>query len=235
MMRTIQLAGAIATIGLLVAGCGDGDIVDGDGMGGTAGDTATGGNKATGGNGSGGDMQSAMPRGANNPPTLGMQIDRVGRPAITTALVGTFMTDETERNALKDSYNRAMPAQWTTFKSAIESSLAVLDGLDENCGNQLVADQTEDRYAFLAGVLADDQLYVLSNTGECGVYLGLEAEIVGALAAGGGKCGGRMLPDDVIERSYSVLAAGVLSGVDDTVVDNDKPFMAAFPFLAEPF
>ena len=113
--------------------------------------------------------------------------------------------------------------------------MAILDSLDEVCGNQLIADaDPTERYGALADVLIDDQLYVNSDSGTCGVYLGLEAEVVGAVAAGVGGCGGRTPDDDVIERSYSVLAAGILAGVDDTITANDKTNPSVFPYLADP-
>jgi len=174
-----------------------------------------------------------MPRGADNPPTLGDRIDRMGRAAITSALVGTF--GETDGD-LKDAYNAADPSTWSEYAADIEFSLGILDALDATCGNQLLAGEeaVDGRYDTLAGILADDQLYVNSASGTCGVYLGLEAEIVGAVEAGVGGCGGRTLPDDVIDRSYSVLAAGLLTGVDDTITANDREFLEDFPYLAAP-
>jgi hypothetical protein len=178
---------------------------------------------------------TATPRGEGNPPSLGQQVDRVGRAAISTALIATFEADDSAKGQLKDDYNAAGPSDWASFADEMEKNLAILDSLDAECGNQLVADQDPtNRYAFLAAVLADDQLYVLSTTGECGVYLGLEAEIVGAVPAGEGKCGGRMPSEDVIDRSYSVLAAGVLTGVDDTIVADDGAQTSSFPFLGPP-
>jgi hypothetical protein len=113
----------------------------------------------------------------------------------------------------------------------------VLDGLDAECGNQLLADPdaAKPRYRPLATRLLDDQLYVESErVGARSVYLGLEAELVlGGRVSGGG--GGRAPGDDVIERSYSVLAAGALSGVDDGVPRDDATHdQDVFPFLAEP-
>jgi len=160
----------------------------------------------------------------------------MGRAAISTALIETFNGDSTVKGASKDDYNAAGQSQWASFAPQMEGSLAILDALDATCGNQLLADDTnaDGRYAALAGILADDQLYVNSDSGECGVYLGLEAEVVGAVGAGEGKCGGRTLEDDVIERSYSVLAAGVLAGVDDTITADDCTHSATFPFLCSP-
>lgn len=172
------------------------------------------------------------------------QIDRVGRPAISTALVETFNSDEAVRDVSKDSYNAGSPDAAEAFNATVRGNLAILDSLG-GCGTQLLvsADETPERYDALAAVLLDDQLYVDSRETTC-LYLGVEGlfvesqtgeaidDAVGLLPA---NCGGRTLTDDVIERSYSVLAAGLLVGVDDTITsdgaahDNDT-----FPFLAPP-
>ncbi|MFT6627128.1 MAG: hypothetical protein ACJA1R_000383 [Flavobacteriales bacterium] len=181
--------------------------------------------------------EDPQPRGADNPPALDTaQIDRAGRAAISTALIGTFESDDDAKGTLKDSYNAAGAADFGSFAASIAPNLAILDSLDANCGNQLLAGETADagRYDALAGILADDQLYVNTGSGDCGVYLGLEAEIVGAIEEGAGGCGGRTLGDDVIDRSYSVLAAGILTGVDDTITANDVVNSEAFPYLAAP-
>lgn len=187
------------------------------------------------------DMAAPKPRGKDDPPTLGTQIDRVGRPAISSALIKTFEGDETKRNAAKDAYNAASPANQPSYVPDIKAGLAILDALDQNCGNQLAADLTAGkRYEFLATVLANDQLWVNAASGSCGgsdggTYLGVEAEALSVLSAGQGGCGGRTPKEDVIERTYSVLAAGVLSGIDDTVEGDGKPHdKDVFPFLAAP-
>lgn len=172
-------------------------------------------------------------------PTLGTQIDGNGRPAINTALVATFNGDSVSKGASKDAYNAAGPAEWPDFKEQFKASLGILDSLDTICGNQLLADDEDPngRYDALAGVLVDDRLYVNSDSGTCGVYLGVEAEAIEAVGAGEGGCGGRSLDDDVIERSYSILATGALGGemgVDDTITANDVANSTTFPFLAAP-
>lgn len=239
MKNTLSIAGIFVVATALVAGCGDDDPVDPTGSGGSGASTSSSSSSSSsaggmGGTGGTGGM-AAMPRGEDNPPTPGAQIDRTGRPAISTALIEAFNPDSTAAGMVKDAYNQAAPAQWGEFADEIEFSLAVLDGLDENCGNQLVADgDPNDRYSFLAGVLADDQLYVLTTTGTCGTYLGLEGEITGALTAGMGGCGGRTPADDIIERSYSVLALGALAGFDDTITADDGAQTTTFPFLGPP-
>lgn len=225
LIQTLLCFGLALTVG--VTGC-DSSSGDGDTGGGTTDDGTT-------GDGSTDDATAPQPLGRDARPALGNQIDRAGRAAINTALNETFNGDTTVKEAAKDAYNAAGPTDWGSYAAPFAASLAILDSLDATCGNQLIADDAnaDGRYAALAGILADDQLYVHTDVGECGTYLGLEAEIVGALGAGEGGCGGRMLGDDVIERSYSVLAAGILAGVDDGVTADDGAHSAEFPFLAE--
>jgi hypothetical protein len=182
-----------------------------------------------------GNLEGALGK-ANRPKTpLSARIDRAGRPAISAALISPF--NPADRTADLDRYNRSGNAN-PTFIPIIEQSLAILDGLDQNCGNQLLAGTNPDqgKYEPLARVLVDDQLYVQSDRpGTPSAYLGVEAEVVGAVPEGGGAGGGRAPAEDVIERSYSVLVAGRLSGIDDNVPsDADDTDIDVFPFLAEP-
>ena len=173
-------------------------------------------------------------RGAGNPPTLGKRIDRAGRPAITAALVSAFEADPDKKRLDVAAYNAAGLSN-PAFTASIKTSLGILDGLDGTCGNQLLADMTgPDRYGPLAKVLLDDQLY-LNSDNHGSVYLGVEAEAVKLAKPGGGAGGGREPGDDVIARSYSVLAAGAFSGIDDGVPNDDTtPTPDIFPFLAAP-
>ena len=207
--------------------------------------------------GSGGDdmfVPGPMPRGMANPPALGAQIDRAGRPGVTTALVGTFTeTDDTTRNTLKDDYNAdGDPSGWVAaYSGTIRSQLAVLDGLDGTCGNSLAFDANplddgSSAYDFLAAVLANDFLWVDSSRTACaGAYLGVELETLGLVGATEGGCGGRMPAQDVIDATYSVLAGGLplLSAgpgggpaVTDGVpfADEDGTLSDSFPFLGAP-
>jgi hypothetical protein len=160
------------------------------------------------------------------------RIDRAGRPAITAALISTF--NPADRDADLARYNTGGNAN-PDFIPIIAGSLGILDGLDRQCGNQLLAETTAapGRYNQLATVLVDDQVYVQSERSNASsIYLGVEAE---ALNLGNGAGGGRTPGDDVIERSYSVLAAGVLGGIDDGVPDDDAQHnIDAFPFIAAP-
>lgn len=172
-------------------------------------------------------------------PAVGLQIERMGRPAINTALIGPFLDPGGggARGALQDTYNADQhPENWVgNFAAEIASNLAIYDGLDTNCGNQLLAGAAAEagRYDTLAAVLADDQLYVNTASGVCQMYLAVEANAVGIPNS---DCGGRTPLYDTIDVSYSVLAAGVLSGIGDGIaMDSDGTASASeFPFFDEP-
>jgi hypothetical protein len=216
MKASILFLAATLACTALAAGCGD----DETNTSGTAGGGATGG---------GGGI--VVP----NVPTLGSQIERMGRPAINTATNNTFNGDSTAKGAAKDTWNEADRPGWNGFATDVATSLAILDSLDTNCGNQFLAGAmpVAGRYGALAGVLADDRLWVNLAGDTCTTYLAVEANFTGALD--NNDCGGRRLADDTIETSYSLLAAGALSGVDDTIAaDPLKTAAEGFPYLAAP-
>ena len=174
--------------------------------------------------------------GTPRAPLIGEQIERMGRAAINTALSSPFASEE-ERGDAEDAYNAAAnPIQWTSmFTDGFAANLAIFDGLDRNCGNQLLAgdEAVPGRYDALASVLADDQLYVNTEFGTCQTYLAVEANALGIV---NDDCGGRTPLYDTIDVSYSVLAAGALSGVGDGIpLDADsEPSITELPFYAEP-
>lgn len=220
-MKRVNIILSIALFGALAAACGDDgpNVVPPDGP----------------------------PVDPNVMPALNAtQIDRMGRPAIATALQETFNADQAARYAAKDAYNaNASPADWVEayagappaaagdYATGFFGSLAILDALDTVCGNQVAASPNPPRYTPLAGVLADDRLYVNSNYSACTIsYLAVEANALGIVP--NEDCGGRTLGVDIADRSYSLLAAGELTGVSDGVAANDKEFLADFPYLADP-
>ena len=183
--------------------------------------------------------------GAHTPPAPAVgadQIDRMGRAGVNTALTNPFFdpsmgNQQQMHEAAQDEYNGATnPAQWAgMFSAEIAGNLAVLDGLDRVCGNQLLAGSSAaaGRYDALANVLADDQLYLNTASGTCQQYLAVEANAVGISNT---DCGGRTPLEDTIDTTYSLLAAGALSGVTDGIdADADgTASLTAFPFLAQP-
>jgi hypothetical protein len=219
--KSTILAVVIGAPALMFAACSSTTTPNNDG-----GHAGTGGSAANGGSGG-----SAVP-------ALGAQIDRLGRPAINTAITDPFDADATAHGTKQDTYNAATPATGSTFEAQFEANLATLDGLDQTCGNQFAADTTKTdatRYKKLADVLVDDQLYVDTSSGTCTTYLGVEANATNIIA--NADCGGRTLSEDVVDESYSLLAAGALMGVTDGVSADDKASAetpTTFPFLAPP-
>lgn len=229
---TFFLAVSLAVTAAAIQGCGD----DTDpppattqGSGGSGGVGAAGGAGGTGGN-------NVVP-----PPAIGAQIDRFGRPAINTALNKTFSPDPAVKDAAKDTWNKdANAATWSaTFGGEVAGNLAILDSLDTICGNQPLAAPepiTPTRYAGLAGALADDRLWVNTAGAACGQYLAVEAAAALGVVAAEGDCGGRALDYDVIDVSYSVLAAGNLEEAISDGVEGDPAEIGGevFPYLADP-
>lgn len=230
---TIFLAVSLAVTVAAIQGCGD----DTD-------PAPTSASTTQGSGGSGGGVGGAGGTGGNDvvpPPAIGAQIDRFGRPAINTALNKSFEVDMTIKDTAKDAWNKdASAATWaTTFGAEVAKNLAILDSLDTICGNQPLAAPepiTPTRYAGLAGALADDRLWVNTAGAACGQYLAVEAAAALGVVAAEGDCGGRTLAYDVIDVSYSVLAAGNLT---EAISDGVEGLPAeiggeVFPYLADP-
>ena len=179
-----------------------------------------------------------------NPPgiNLNAQIDRMGRAGVNTAATAPFFRETIEEEKqdhddVSDAYNSASdPSEWTSlFGNRIAGNIAILDSLDTVCGNQLLAGDAavSGRYSALAGVLADDQLYVNTASGACQQYLAVEGNAVGITNS---DCGGRTPLEDSIDVTYSVLAIGALTGVGDGIpVDADgTASLTTFPYLDTP-
>ena len=171
------------------------------------------------------------------PPALGTLIDRMGRPAINTALNNTFYLAETDAGpqtclaasdggglcAAKDTYNQdGTPADWNAnWGKPFFLSLAVLDAIDNVCGNQAGYNATlggtqYPAYTALAGVLAQDALWVNTGSTTCNVYLGVELNTLGITNT---DCGGRTLTENTIDVTYN-LAAGT-----ETIGDAGAPVL----------
>jgi hypothetical protein len=201
------------------------------------------------------------------PPALGAQLDRMGRPLIGTALIGAFAPAQ-DRAAIRDAYNRAPdPAAWATtvvstgvtIEAEMEANLAVFDAFDiglnvagAGCGNALRYALPPNppgpmsSYRVAADMFADDELYVDTSITSCPIYLALEFEFAtaGPNAEPHITCGGRMPSHDVVDMTYSMLAAG-RSGFDvpsksyapaihDGVTAHADLKEVVFPFLGPP-
>jgi hypothetical protein len=177
------------------------------------------------------------------PPPLGaVQIDRMGRAGVNTALTNPFFresvaSEESQHEMIVDAYNAAHdPSQWVAmFSSLIAPNLAILDGLDGVCGNQVLAGPAPvaGRYTALANILADDQLYVNTASGTCNQYLAVEASAIGIANT---DCGGRTPLENTIDITYSLVAVGALTGVTNGITSDadGTASLTVFPFLDRP-
>lgn len=162
--------------------------------------------------------------------TGGQRIDRAARPLTGNALLAPLAPDEVS-DKLKEQYNRATPATSAPFVAEIEKSLALYDGYDGICGNQLAANNSAapaGRYHQLALMLADDRLWVNAAASTCtrlfAVEMGLDAD-----------CGGRSPNYDAANAFRSLLANGTTTGIDDGLhEDAHPPSSSVFPFLSAP-
>ncbi|HMG55606.1 MAG TPA: DUF4331 family protein [Kofleriaceae bacterium] len=196
------------------------------------------------------------------PPVLGAQIDRMGRPAITTMLIGAFAPPGAARTAARNAYNQATdPTAWksttistnTTIELEIQDNLAVFDAFDRGvmqiadngCGNTMRYGTPAGpmSYMIAADLFADDELHVDTTRPSCAVYLALEIDYASSGQSPHISCGGRMPTHDVIDVTYSVLAGGIkaLDAINDFAPRLHDGVAAhadvkdnTFPFLGTP-
>jgi hypothetical protein len=152
-------------------------------------------------------------------------------------MLAPLAPDEVSDN-LKERYNRTTPSTSAEFVPEIEKTLGLYDGFDGKCGNQLLADRSVEsplRYKAMADLLADDRLWVNSESTLCLQFFAVEL----ASLAGKGEltidCGGRTPNYDAVDVYRSLLATGTIKGVDDGVARDEREHSASeFPFLASP-
>lgn len=197
------------------------------------------------------------------PPALGAQLDRMGRPLIGTALIGVFAAAQ-DQAAMRDAYNRAPdPSAWATamistgvtIETEMENNLAVFDAFDiglgvasAGCGNAVRygSPPSTSSYRVAADLFADDELYLDTAFGSCPIYMALEMQYAtpGAGTKAHTTCGGRTPSHDVVDLTYSMLAAGK-NGVDPSTSDGAPTIHdgvaahtdikeSVFPFLGPP-
>jgi hypothetical protein len=181
------------------------------------------------------------PDAAANPPAppLGAQIDRMGRPAINTALNHVFDLDAAATGSAKDAYNAdSAQGTWpTTYVGEFAKNLGIFDALDmgyacnagscagsasfQGCGNQVLYNGSPGgggsagptSFATLATVLADDELYLDTSKGECKFFLAVEFGYVTTL--GNTTCGGRAPSYDVVDYVYTAVSTGITGYTTD--------------------
>lgn len=141
------------------------------------------------------------------------QQDQMGRPAVNTVF--------NVSNADKDAFNTTTPANMNAaYQTKFQARLLALNpGYTTNALGQTAAQ--------LTGLLATDVLGA-STTGVTTFFDGTNVLT------------GRTLADDVINVELLLIFGGPTGGsnpglTNDNVNANDKPFLAAFPYLAAPF
>lgn len=154
--------------------------------------------------------------GGNDSGVVENQIDRMGRPGVSTALI---RTDEDE-----DRYNaNGDPSTWADeFREPMLERMRLIDGLDGIMGN-LVTGSAEQ----LTDLLLDDRLQIDTSEPTCDIYLALEIPNLTG-------CGGRTLERDVIDDTLRHLVSQD-TPVSDLADMNDASLPNEWPFLAPPF
>ncbi|MBC7978750.1 MAG: hypothetical protein H7138_27505 [Myxococcales bacterium] len=192
------------------------------------------------------------------PPTLGVQLDRAGRPGVGTLLLGTLAAPSVQADIQATYEAAADPATWRTLvlpngatvERELSNNLAVFDGLDKNravtgagCGNAMryINLPGATSYQFSARLFADDQLLVDTQLSTCGIYFDLELFQGSSNTLFPTTCGGRTPIHDVFDMTYSVLAAGTfgveINGRVPRLGDDVGPHAdvtTTFPFLGAP-
>ncbi|HEY6461324.1 MAG TPA: DUF4331 family protein [Polyangiaceae bacterium] len=206
-------------------------------------DTGTGADADAGTSGEGGAHEGGAEGGGPTvplAPVLGTQIDRMGRPAVNTALNHTFDPSCTAAACpAKDAYNADdVITHWSSYVPEFELNLAIYDGLDGNCGNQ-AGFTAASGYATLAGVLADDRLWVNTVATTCQQYLAVEFNALGVTNA---DCGGRTPNENAIDLTFNLVAgtlkvAGLPSNpgsLTNGITVPSAPAATTFPYLQPP-
>jgi Domain of unknown function (DUF4331) len=169
--------------------------------------------------------------------TLQKQIDRMGRPLTGNAMLAPLAADEVSDN-LKEQYNRSTEANAPQFIPEIQKTLGLYDSFDGQCGNSLLAGRSQDspaRYSKLATLLADDRLWVNSESTLCMQFFAVELASLTGQGEMAIDCGGRTPTEDAVDVYRSLLVTGATTGVTDGVDrDEIEPSISAFPFLAPP-
>jgi hypothetical protein len=157
----------------------------------------------------------------------------MGRPAINTALTGTFDPNCTKATCpAKDSYNaNSSQATWTTdYGPGMAAYLGIYDSLDNTCGNQ-PGFTAAAGYSTLAGVLSNDVLWLNTGSTTCQQYLGVEFAILGIANT---DCGGRTLTENTLDVTYNVLAGTPQGTATNGITAATKAPSTTFPYLAAP-
>ena len=167
------------------------------------------------------------------------QLDHMARPFVGNTLLGVspFSTDDAS-GAERERYNAVSPRAGSAYVRSIAKSLAMHDGLDGTCGDQLLAGKYPDpstRYHALARVFADDRLWVNSGSRVCAQFFAVELASLAGRKRYKADCGGRSPTYDTPNVWRSLLVDGTTDRVTDGLHgDEHTPSATAFPFLGAP-
>ena len=165
------------------------------------------------------------------------QIDRAARPLTGGALLGTLATAEVS-DRLKEDYNATTPQNAAQFVAEIEQSLGLYDAFDGKCGNQLLsagAAPAPQRYEKLASILADDRLWVNTESTICTQLFGVELASLAGHTEAAIDCGGRTPLYSAANVYRSLLVDGTTTSISDGLDRDEKRHSdTEFPFLAAP-
>jgi len=163
------------------------------------------------------DMPATDMGGDPQPPGIGAQLDRAGRPLINTLLVNPFEQVLSGAGAdtkprMQDAYNASVnPANWQgnyAGRPWIADALAFWDGVDGTCGNQFTP-PSGTMYTTLSNILANDYLFIDTTKSVCNRYLAIEL-------GDPTNCGGRQ-PD--ISGTSNLGTVGINNNVVDTTLN----------------
>lgn len=149
----------------------------------------------------------------------GLQIDRMGRPAIATVFIpnNPLPPDRVVdgKASLKNTYNHSNPVNDpATFRGEVVDTLKVLFSLNDQ-GGPIGTDNPADdagKISGLADFLLPDILTIDPSSST-------------------GFPNGRQLTDDVIDTELGLISEGT---VTEDCVANDSTFLARFPYLGDP-
>ncbi|MCA9669775.1 MAG: DUF4331 family protein [Myxococcales bacterium] len=148
----------------------------------------------------------------------GTQIDRAGRPGISSVLL--FGAAETA----KDTFNESSPDALKSGAVA-DGMNALIDTLTGLGTSPLQVNGVDLTAATLKAVLvAGGDVLKVDTAGTTTGYLGVEVGISGAF-------GGRGLDEDVVNTSLAALTSKAIT--TDKVDANDVAFKSTFPYLAD--
>lgn len=172
------------------------------------------------------------------PPALGDQVDRVGRPLVSTMFLDRFEgTVEPNHDDTVDAYNQdGNLASWADdHVEDLRGSLGVYDVLDNAEGTTTLydisgnCDDDLNCRAYLARLLSQDTLVIDLGGFDPPRYFAMEDDLDMADPTPA-AVGGRTLTDDVVDIHYQRFSGDAL--LVDGVGEPDQSPSLEFPYLA---